>query len=164
MPEEVVLHVGGVDRGGRRTINEEETSDRPQRDIAAEVTGQRHDPAATREIADKTIAVGRGEETRRFAPERLGNEKIPQCRMLTVPRPAVGLEAEIAGSDADPSRHGLANVCWIIRWPDRDARDEGYRAFVRDPGWQEIWSRHPNPDAYLEINVRFMRAATDLSA
>ena len=76
----------------------------------------------------------------------------------------VGLEAEIAGSDADPSRHGLANVCWIIRWPDRDARDEGYRAFVRDPGWQEIWSRHPNPDAYLEINVRFMRAATDLSA
>ena len=74
----------------------------------------------------------------------------------------VDLEAESSGSDPDPSKHGLPNVCWIIRWPSRTARDEGYKAFVRDPGWQEIWAKHPCPDAYLEVNVRFMQAATDL--
>ena len=74
----------------------------------------------------------------------------------------VDLGQETSGSDPDPSKHGAPNVCWILRWPSRAARDEGYRAFVRDPGWQEVWAKHPNPDAYLEISVRFMQAATEL--
>jgi len=70
-----------------------------------------------------------------------------------------GIEAEVSGSAPVVSPNGQPNVCWIIRWPSRSERDEGYRAFAEDPGWREIWAEHPNPNAYLHVNVRFMRAA-----
>ncbi|MGF1598711.1 MAG: hypothetical protein ACFCVK_17585 [Acidimicrobiales bacterium] len=70
-----------------------------------------------------------------------------------------GHEAEVSGSSPVVSPNGQPNVCWIIRWPSREARDDGYTAFTRDPGWAEIWARHPNPNAYLQVNVRFMRSA-----
>lgn len=76
----------------------------------------------------------------------------------------VGLEPLVTGSAPAVSPNGQPNVCWIIRWPSRDARDEAYRETFASPGWKEIWARHPNPEAYLQTNVRFMRAATDLTA
>ena len=70
-----------------------------------------------------------------------------------------GMEAIVSGSAPVESPNGQANVCWIIRWPNRAARDEGFSAFVANPEWQQIWAEHPNPKAYLQMNVRFMRAA-----
>ena len=70
-----------------------------------------------------------------------------------------GHEAEVGGSSPFVSPNGQPNVCWIIRWPNRAVRDEGFKAFVTDPGWQEVWKKHPNPNAYLQANVRFMRTA-----
>ena len=70
-----------------------------------------------------------------------------------------GMEALVSGSSPEVSSNGQPNVCWIIRWPSREARDEGYAAFAANPEWKQIWSKHPNPDAYLQANVRFMRAA-----
>ena len=69
-----------------------------------------------------------------------------------------GLEAEVAGTAPVVSPNGQPNVCWIIRWPSRDSRDEGFKAFTQHPQWQEIWAEHPNPKAYLQTNVRFMKA------
>lgn len=69
-----------------------------------------------------------------------------------------GNEALVGGSSPSVSPNGQPNVCWIIRWPSREARDDGYAAFIEDPGWQEVWARHPNPKAYLQTNVRFMRS------
>ncbi len=70
-----------------------------------------------------------------------------------------GIEAEVAGSDPRVSEHGQPNVCWIIRWPSRAARDEQFDKIMGSAEWQEIWSKHPNPKAYLQTNVRFLRAA-----
>ena len=73
-----------------------------------------------------------------------------------------GSEAEVTGSAPYVSPNGQANVCWIIRWPSRTARDEGFRDLAHNAEWQEIWARHPCPDAYLQMNSRFMKAAGDL--
>ena len=70
-----------------------------------------------------------------------------------------GIEAEVAGSSPVSPANGQPNVCWIIRWPNKAERDAGYAAFASYPGWQEVWAKHPKPDAYLQINVRFMKAA-----
>ena len=72
-----------------------------------------------------------------------------------------GSEAEVTGSAPHVSPNGQANVCWIIRWPDRAARDEGMRQLGRNSEWQAIWAKHPCPDAYLQMNARFMKAARD---
>lgn len=70
-----------------------------------------------------------------------------------------GIEAEVSGSSPVVSPNGQPNVCWIIRWPSRAARDEGFAGFVSNPEWQAIWEKHPNPNAYLQMNARFMKAA-----
>ncbi len=71
------------------------------------------------------------------------------------------IEPEISGSSPFTSPNGQANVCWIIRWPSQAARAEGWKAFSRLPEWKDIWPKHPNPDAYLQMNVRFMKAVAD---
>ena len=69
------------------------------------------------------------------------------------------IEAEVRGSAPRVSEHGQANVCWIIRWPSKAARDEQFGKIMGSDAWREIWAAHPNPKAYLQQNVRFMRAA-----
>ncbi len=69
-----------------------------------------------------------------------------------------GQEALVTGKAAAEPANGQANVCWIIRWPSRQAREDGFEAFRANPEWQAIWSKHPNTDAYLQMNVRFMRS------
>ena len=71
-----------------------------------------------------------------------------------------GSEAEVAGSNPQVSENGQANVCWIIRWESREERETEFRKRMSHPEWQEIWSQHPCPDAYLHMNARFMKAAT----
>lgn len=70
-----------------------------------------------------------------------------------------GHEPEVAGSDPQVSPHGQPNVCWIIRWDSREAREEGFRSKLGGAEWQQIWAKHPNTNAYLHLNVRFMTAA-----
>lgn len=70
-----------------------------------------------------------------------------------------GIAAEVSGSDPKVSAHGQPNVCWIIRWPSKEARDTGFEAAFADPEWEAIWAEHPCPDGYLHMNARFMRAA-----
>ena len=70
-----------------------------------------------------------------------------------------GIDAEVAGSAPQIPDNGQPNVCWIIRWASKAARDEGFPEAMGSPEWAEIWSKHPNPNAYLQTNVRFMRAA-----
>ncbi len=74
-----------------------------------------------------------------------------------------GMEAEVSGSNPVVSPNGQPNVCWIIRWPDRASRDAGFEAFASNPEWQAIWAKHPNPNAYLQMNARFMKSASDLA-
>lgn len=66
-------------------------------------------------------------------------------------------EAELAGTNPVAPANGQANVCWIIRWPSKALRDEQFGTVMSHPEWREIWDKHPNEDAYLQMNVRFMR-------
>ena len=67
-----------------------------------------------------------------------------------------GFDAEVSGTNPAPSVNGQPNVCWIIRWPSKAIRDEQFGTIMSRPEWQDIWAKHPNSDAYLQINVRFM--------
>ena len=68
------------------------------------------------------------------------------------------IEAEVGGSAPNVSPNGQPNVCWIIRWASKEDRDKGFAAFGRSPEWQAIWAQHPNANAYLHMNARFMEA------
>ena len=37
-------------------------------------------------------------------------------------------------------------------------RDREFAAVQAHPEWQEIWAQHPNENAYLVMNARFMKA------
>ena len=71
-----------------------------------------------------------------------------------------GIEAEVTGSNPQVSENGQANVCWIIRWPDKETRDVEFSARMGGDEWKAIWAKHPCPDAYLQMNVRFMRGGS----
>lgn len=64
-----------------------------------------------------------------------------------------GEPPEIMGSDPMDLKHGTANVTTIIRWESMEKRNQGYQGLGET--WQEIWSRHPDPNGYLHMEVRF---------
>ena len=69
-----------------------------------------------------------------------------------------GVGPDLTGSDPRISPHGQPNVCWIIRWASKEERDREFAAVQAHPEWQEIWAQHPNENAYLVMNARFMKA------
>jgi hypothetical protein len=71
-----------------------------------------------------------------------------------------GIKAEVEGSSPVVSPNGQPNVCWIIRWPNKETRDKEFEAFLKNSEWQEIWSKHPNENSYLQMNVRFMKSVS----
>ena len=70
-----------------------------------------------------------------------------------------GMEPEVGGSAPVVSPNGQANVCWIIRWPSKAAREEQFRSIMASQEWADVWAKHPNEKAYLHMNARFMKAA-----
>ena len=70
-----------------------------------------------------------------------------------------GLEPELRGSNPQPPANGQANVCWIIHWDSYEQRQAEFRKIMSHDEWKAIWAEHPCPDAYLQMNVRFMQAA-----
>lgn len=67
-----------------------------------------------------------------------------------------GEPARIFGSDPMEPKHGPANVSWMIRWTDLDEREAAWEELWEDPEWNEIWSRHPGFEDYLQLSVRFL--------
>jgi hypothetical protein len=70
---------------------------------------------------------------------------------------SAGDEAEILGRPHDEL--GTANVTWIIRWRDRDQRNEVLPRLFASPEWEDIFSRVPGGLAsYLRIESKFADA------
>lgn len=69
-----------------------------------------------------------------------------------------GAPPEISGGKPMAMPIGTANVTWIIRWDHMDARSAGHKAVFGGAGWQDIWSRHPDADGYLQMEARFADA------
>lgn len=63
--------------------------------------------------------------------------------------------SEISGSDPMNLNLGSANVTWIIRWDSMEARNRLRKQVFDTEEWQEIWVNHPDPNGYLQIEVRF---------
>ena len=66
-----------------------------------------------------------------------------------------GIEPEINGSDPQPTKHGSANITWIIRWDSKEARDQGHKEIFAGPGWSEVWANHPDANGYLQMEAKF---------
>ena len=70
-----------------------------------------------------------------------------------------GEAPEITGGDPMSPKHGSANVTWIIRWDSMDARKAGHKTVFGGEGWKEVWSKHPDPNGYLQIEAKFAEEA-----
>lgn len=66
-----------------------------------------------------------------------------------------GEPPEFRGADPTPAPHGPANVTWIIRWASMEQRKQRHPEVFGSAAWKDIWSRHPDPNAYLHIQVTF---------
>ena len=69
-----------------------------------------------------------------------------------------GSAPELSGADPVPHKHGVANVTWIIQWESEEARAKQFKAVFASEGWQDIWSRHPDANGYLQTEARFAEA------
>ena len=65
---------------------------------------------------------------------------------------------EVSGKSPMDLPLGSANITWIIRWDDMNARKEGHKRVFEGEGWQAIWSRHPDADGYLQMEAKFAEA------
>ena len=66
-----------------------------------------------------------------------------------------GETLEYWGVDPTPSKHGAANVTWIIRWESMEHRNQDHTDVFGSEGWQDIWSKHPDPNGYLHSEITF---------
>jgi len=46
-------------------------------------------------------------------------------------------------------------VTWTINWDSEEHRAKGFKEVFEGEGWQDIWSRHPDADGYLQMEARF---------
>ena len=69
-----------------------------------------------------------------------------------------GEESEISGSNPADQPLGSANVTWIIRWESMQDRKDGHVRVFQSDGWQDIWSRHPDANGYLQMEAKFAEA------
>lgn len=67
-----------------------------------------------------------------------------------------GEPPHIFGSDPMDPPLGSPNVSWRIRWPDLERREEEWEALWEDPEWNDLWSKHPGFEGYLQLSVRFL--------
>ena len=66
-----------------------------------------------------------------------------------------GDEAIVEGTNPIVSPNGQPNVTWVAKYDSREDRDTFFANLDVDPEWEEVWSKHPNPDAYIHSNARF---------
>lgn len=71
----------------------------------------------------------------------------------------VGIPGQITGSDPMELALGQANITWIIKWDNLEQRKNGWDALWKDSEWAGVWEKHPGFEDYLQMSVRFLRAA-----
>lgn len=69
-----------------------------------------------------------------------------------------GDEAIVEGTNPMVSPNGQPNVTWVAKYKNREERDAFFANLDVDPEWEKVWSKHPNPDAYIHSNARFFKS------
>ncbi len=66
------------------------------------------------------------------------------------------MEPEYKGRNKPDESEQPANITWIIRWNDRQERDEAWVQLRADPEWKAILARVPGGwRSYLRTEARF---------
>ena len=68
---------------------------------------------------------------------------------------STGEEAIVEGTNPIVSPNGQPNITWVAKYNNREERDAFFANLDVDPDWEKVWSKHPNPDAYIHSNARF---------
>ena len=69
-----------------------------------------------------------------------------------------GLDAEVKGQNPIVSTNGQPNITWVAKYENKMERDKFFESLETDPEWDKVWSKHPNPDAYIQENARFFKS------
>ncbi len=69
-----------------------------------------------------------------------------------------GIDAEVSGTNPVVSENGQPNITWIAKYNDKKERDTFFQSLETDGEWEKVWSMHPNPDAYIHSNARFLKS------
>ena len=69
-----------------------------------------------------------------------------------------GDKPEISGGARMELPLGSANVTWVIRWHDMEDRKAGHARVFKGEGWKKVWSHHPDPGGYLQMEAKFAEA------
>ena len=65
-----------------------------------------------------------------------------------------GDDSEVTGAPMDDM--GSANITWIIRWPDRAARDAKFETVFTGAEWEEIFTEVPGGlESYKRMEAKF---------
>ena len=69
-----------------------------------------------------------------------------------------GLDAEVEGENPIVSPNGQPNITWVAKYQNKLERDKFFESLETDPEWDKVWSKHPNPGAYIQENARFFKS------
>ena len=67
-----------------------------------------------------------------------------------------GIEAEVEGKNLVVSPNWQPNITLIAKYNNKQERDDFFASLETDLEWEKVWSNHPNPDAYIYKNARFL--------
>ncbi|NND69706.1 MAG: hypothetical protein HKN19_19100 [Halioglobus sp.] len=62
---------------------------------------------------------------------------------------------KISGTRPMQLELGSANITWIIRWDNMEARTAFHKDVFGGEQWQAIWAKHPDPAGYFQSEARF---------
>ena len=71
------------------------------------------------------------------------------------------LDAEVSGKNPFKSPNVQPNITWVAKFENMVERNNFYENLDNNPEWDEIWNKHPNPDAYIHKNSRFFESIID---
>ena len=67
------------------------------------------------------------------------------------------LDTEVEGKSPIVSTNGQPNITWVTKYKNKAEIDKFFERLETNPKWDKVWSKHPNPDAYIQEYARFFK-------
>jgi hypothetical protein len=69
-----------------------------------------------------------------------------------------GIGSEVEGSSPLEYPNGQPNITYIAKFKSKKERDDLFNSMGNDPEWEKVWSKHPNPSAYVHSYGKFFKS------
>ena len=69
-----------------------------------------------------------------------------------------GIGSEVEGSSPLEYPNGQPNITYIAKFKSKKERDDLFNSMGNDPEWEKVWSKHPNPNAYVHSYGKFFKS------